>query len=73
MDTACPYSPFPGPPLRGLPLEVGRKFPARKIKSAWVRSRPAPLGACVLRKSKLLRSRVCAWDSEPTLLVRFPP
>ena len=30
----------PGPPLRGLPLAVGRTFPARKIRSAWVRFLP---------------------------------
>ena len=30
----------PGPILRRLPLEVGRTFPARKIRSAWVRFLP---------------------------------
>ena len=30
----------PGPHLRGLPLGVGKTFPARKIRSAWVRFLP---------------------------------
>ena len=34
----------PDPILRGLPLEAGRTVPARKIRSACVRSRPAPTG-----------------------------
>ena len=35
----------PGPHLRGLPLEASKSFPARKIRSAWMQSLPAPLGA----------------------------
>ena len=36
---------FPRTPLRGLSLEHCAALPARKIRSAWVRFRPAPLGA----------------------------
>ena len=40
------HDPHPlEPPLRGSSLEAGRILPARKIRSAWVRSHPAPLGA----------------------------
>ena len=53
-------------------MNQAKIFGAQNLND-WVPFRPAPLGACVLRKSKLLRSRVCAWVSEPTLLVRFPP
>ena len=49
MDTPCPYSPYPGPQMRGLPLEVGRTFPARKTRSAWVRLNPGPLGPWVYK------------------------
>ena len=32
-----------------LPLEVGKIFPARKIRSAWVRLNPGPLGPWVYK------------------------
>ena len=32
-----------------VPLEVGKIFPARKIRSAWVRLNPGPLGPWVYK------------------------
>ena len=40
MSAPRSYSPPLDPILRRLPLEVGRTFPARKIRSAWVRFLP---------------------------------
>ena len=40
MSASRSYSPPLDPILRRLPLEVGRTFPARKIRSAWVRFLP---------------------------------
>ena len=49
----------PGPRLRGLPLWVSRKFPARKIRSAWVQFLPGHW-ALGLQKFYLVRFRFCA-------------
>ena len=38
----------PGPPLRGLPLAVGRTFPARKTRSAWSKFPPPHWGLSLL-------------------------
>ena len=50
----------PGPPLRGLPLEVGRTFPARKtgvLGCGFVRATGPWAGG----KLGLMRFRFCAW------------
>ena len=62
----------PGPRIRGLSSMSDAKFPARKIRSAWVRFLPGPQGPWV--------RKICFWCGpafapeffQPTLPVQFP-
>ena len=70
-----PIVAFPRTPLRGTPsCFVGASFPARKIRSAWVRFRPGPLGPWVCKNFGWCGSLCAPGFDEPTLPVQnsFP-
>ena len=71
--SSAPIFAHPGPRLRGLPLEHCAALPARKIRSAWVRFRPAPLGACVCINFRAHTSAAAPQFAEPTSPVRERP
>ena len=71
--SSAPIFAHPGPRLRGLPLEHRAALPARKVRSAWVRFRPAPRGACVCINFRVHASTTAPQFAEPTSPVRRRP
>ena len=71
--SSAPIFAHPGPRLRGLPLEHRAALPARKVRSAWVRFQPAPLGACVCINFRAHTSAAAPQFAEPTSPVRERP
>ena len=59
MDTACPYSPFPGPHYGGYPFEWPKISGAQNL-SDWSESPPGHW-ALSLQKLPLVRFHACAW------------
>ena len=73
MGTPCPYSPFPGPRLRGRSPDRCCNISGAQNLSDSPQFNPGPLGPCVCKNFRFCHSTTAPEFAEPTITVRRRP